>query len=211
MLGWVALRPAGQAYPGDLHGAPTIRYARNAGSGDVAGPGQIVWTWVPFEEDHRQGKDRPVLLIGRDGSWLLALPLTSTHHGRDPRSRAGAPGQWTNLGSGPWDRAGQSARFGSTGSCAWTPLGCAARARSWTRVASRRWPTQCTTPGRAGRGGTGPVRQVRTGHHTSRQRGDRLTRSTLRGEGMISIWSPQQALPALCCRSRTNLRETGSR
>ena len=36
-------------------------------------PGEIVWTWVPFEEDHTQGKDRPVLLIGRDGRWLLGL------------------------------------------------------------------------------------------------------------------------------------------
>ena len=30
-------------------------------------PGEIVWTWVPYEEDYSQGKDRPVLLIGRDG------------------------------------------------------------------------------------------------------------------------------------------------
>jgi mRNA-degrading endonuclease toxin of MazEF toxin-antitoxin module len=33
---------------------------------------------VPFEEDHSQGKDRPVLVIGHDGPWLLALP-----HNRD--------------------------------------------------------------------------------------------------------------------------------
>ena len=28
-------------------------------------PGEVVWGWVPFEEDPSQGKDRPVLLIGR--------------------------------------------------------------------------------------------------------------------------------------------------
>jgi hypothetical protein len=79
MLHRVALRPAGKAYPADLLGAPTIAYARNAGRGDGAGPGEIVWSWVLFEEDHRQGRDRPVLVIARDRSWLLALPLTSKH------------------------------------------------------------------------------------------------------------------------------------
>ena len=28
-------------------------------------PGEVVLGWVPFEEDPSQGKDRPVLLIGR--------------------------------------------------------------------------------------------------------------------------------------------------
>ena len=108
ILRWVAPWPSGRAYPGDFHGAASIRYARDGGSGDVAGPGEIVWTWVPFEEDQRQGKDRPVLVIARNGRWLLAVPLTSKHHGRDPRARAGTRGQWTDIGSGPWDRAGRA-------------------------------------------------------------------------------------------------------
>ena len=31
-------------------------------------PGEVVWGWVPYEDDPSQGKDRPVLLIGRSGS-----------------------------------------------------------------------------------------------------------------------------------------------
>ena len=45
-------------------------------------PGEVVWTWVPFQEDFSRGKDRPVLLVGRDGTWLLGVPLTS----KDPVS-----------------------------------------------------------------------------------------------------------------------------
>ena len=26
-------------------------------------PGEVVWTWVPYEDDPSQGKDRPVLLV----------------------------------------------------------------------------------------------------------------------------------------------------
>ncbi|WP_372521259.1 type II toxin-antitoxin system PemK/MazF family toxin [Marinobacter nauticus] len=40
-------------------------------------PGEIVWTWVPYEEDHSRGKDRPVLIVGHDGPYLLVLMLTS--------------------------------------------------------------------------------------------------------------------------------------
>ena len=28
-------------------------------------PGEIVWTWVPYEEHDGRGKDRPVLLVAR--------------------------------------------------------------------------------------------------------------------------------------------------
>ena len=68
-------------YPGDFTGTPDLAYApKPDGQPD---PGEIVWTWVPYEEDHRQGKDRPVLLVGRDDRWLLALMLTSKDHDRD--------------------------------------------------------------------------------------------------------------------------------
>ena len=30
-------------------------------------PGEIVWAWVPYEDDPTQGKDRPVVVIGRRG------------------------------------------------------------------------------------------------------------------------------------------------
>lgn len=70
-------------------------------------PGEIVWTWVPFEEDHRQGKDRPVLLIGRDGAWLLGLQLTSKDHDRDLAQERRAGREWFDIGSGPWDSKGR--------------------------------------------------------------------------------------------------------
>lgn len=65
-----------------------------------ADPGEIVWTWVPYEEDHTQGKDRPVLVVGHDGPWLLGLALTT----RDHDTRPGRPGEvWMDLGAGAWD------------------------------------------------------------------------------------------------------------
>ena len=38
---------------------------------------------MPYEEDPSQGKDRPVLVIGRVTVYLLAVPLTSKDHDRD--------------------------------------------------------------------------------------------------------------------------------
>ena len=71
-------------------------------------PGEIVWTWVPFQEDTTQGKDRPVLLIGRDGGWLLGVMLTSKDHDHaDPVNGQRNRRRWVDIGSGPWDRQGR--------------------------------------------------------------------------------------------------------
>lgn len=69
-----------------------------------ADPGEIVWTWVPYEDDPRQGKDRPVLVVGRDGPALLALMLTSKDHDRDAASEARHGRYWLDVGAGPWDK-----------------------------------------------------------------------------------------------------------
>lgn len=74
--------------------ARTIAYSP-ALDGD-ADPGEIVWMWVPFEEDASQGKDRPVLVVGRDDVSLLGLMLSSQAYHRDDND-------WLNLGSGAWD------------------------------------------------------------------------------------------------------------
>ena len=71
-------------------------------------PGEIVWTWVPFEEDHSKGKDRPVLLIGRDREWLLGLQLTSQDHDRDAEQERRAGRVWVDIGTGSWDRSGRA-------------------------------------------------------------------------------------------------------
>ena len=72
-----------------------------------ADPGEIVWTWVPYEEDHSQGKDRPVLVVGHDGPWLLALMLTSKDHSRDVAAEARRGRRWLDIGAGPWDSRGR--------------------------------------------------------------------------------------------------------
>ena len=97
--------PAGAAYRGDFEGVPDLSYnPRPDGRPD---PGEIVWTWVPFEEDHRQGKDRPVLIVGREGDQLLALMLTSRDHDRDSAQEARHGRHWVDIGSGAWDREGR--------------------------------------------------------------------------------------------------------
>lgn len=89
----------------DYVGRPPTSYSPSPNG--VADPGEIVWAWVPFEEDHSQGKDRPTLIIGRDGSWLLALPVTSKDHDRDEAQEARAGRYWLDLGAGAWDRNGR--------------------------------------------------------------------------------------------------------
>ncbi|MFZ0528972.1 MAG: type II toxin-antitoxin system PemK/MazF family toxin [Propionicimonas sp.] len=99
--------PAGPvgAYPGDFVGRPELTYAPHPDR--MADPGEIVWTWVPYEEDHTQGKDRPVLIIGRDRGWLLGLPLTSQDHDRDAAQEAGEGRYWVEIGTGDWDSSGR--------------------------------------------------------------------------------------------------------
>ncbi|AQP52563.1 growth inhibitor PemK [Tessaracoccus flavescens] len=74
---------------------------------DRPDPGEVVWTWVPYEEDHQQGEDRPVLLIARDGSWLLGLQVTSQDHDRDRDQEARAGRYWIDIGRGAWDSQGR--------------------------------------------------------------------------------------------------------
>ncbi|WP_314893736.1 type II toxin-antitoxin system PemK/MazF family toxin [Rothia mucilaginosa] len=93
---------AGSDYPGDYRGMINFEYSPSL-DGD-ADPGEIVWTWVPFEEDHSQGKDRPVILVGRDGEYLLALMMTSKDH----NNREHADSNYLDIGSGPWDPQGRA-------------------------------------------------------------------------------------------------------
>ncbi len=67
-------------------------------------PGEVVWAWVPYEDDPQQGKDRPVLVIARDGDHWLALQLTSQDHDRDAEQEARVGRLWMDVGRGGWDR-----------------------------------------------------------------------------------------------------------
>lgn len=83
---------------------PTAHRARRVSySPDLDGradPGEIVWTWVVYEDDPTRGKDRPVLVVGRDRQTLLGLMLSSqAHHTGDPT--------WVAIGTGIWDGEGR--------------------------------------------------------------------------------------------------------
>jgi hypothetical protein len=76
-------------------------------------PGEVVWGWVAYEDDPSQGKDRPVLIIGRadpagpDGVGWLGLYLTSKDHDRDVDDEARYGRHWMDVGTGGWDREGR--------------------------------------------------------------------------------------------------------
>lgn len=62
--------------------------------------GEIVWTWVPYEENDGRGKDRPVLVIGREsGDRVYAVRMTSKAHDGDR--------DYLSIGTGDWDSQGR--------------------------------------------------------------------------------------------------------
>lgn len=70
-------------------------------------PGEVVWGWVPYEDDPSQGKDRPVLVIAeRDGRYV-GLYLTSKDHDRDADDEARYGRYWMDVGTGGWDSQGR--------------------------------------------------------------------------------------------------------
>ena len=62
--------------------------------------GEVIWTWVPYEENDGRGKDRPVLVIGRrDADRVYAVRMTSKAHDRDR--------DYLSIGTGAWDAQGR--------------------------------------------------------------------------------------------------------
>jgi len=91
-------RPVTQASVPTAQRARRIFYAPNLDG--RADPGEIVWTWVVYEDDPTRGKDRPVLVVGRDQRTLLGLMLSSQeHHAQDDA--------WVGIGTGNWDYDGR--------------------------------------------------------------------------------------------------------
>ena len=99
-------RPAAltEGRPVSEHSVPTAHRARKiVYAPDLDGqadPGEIVWTWVVYEDDPTQGKDRPVLVVGRDQRTLLGLMLSSQDYHRDDPD-------WIGIGTGSWDYDGR--------------------------------------------------------------------------------------------------------
>src|ERR1700722_15092508 len=107
IIGAVAEPPAEitTGRPVTRNSAPTAHRARrlvySPNLDGRADPGGGVGTWVTYEEDPTRGKDRPVLVVGRDRATLLGLMLSS-------QERHAADRDWVGIGSGSWDDADRS-------------------------------------------------------------------------------------------------------
>jgi hypothetical protein len=86
---------AGARYAPELDGEPD--------------PGEVVWAWVPYEDDPSQGKDRPVLVLDTagDGDGWVGLMLSSQDHDRDAEDEARWGRHWMDVGTGGWDSQGR--------------------------------------------------------------------------------------------------------
>jgi PemK-like, MazF-like toxin of type II toxin-antitoxin system len=91
-------RPVTHTSVPTAHRARKLVYSPNLDG--RADPGEVVWTWVTYEEDPTRGKDRPVLVVGRDHATLLGLMLSS-------QERHAADRDWVEIGSGSWDYDGR--------------------------------------------------------------------------------------------------------
>ncbi|MGC5616514.1 type II toxin-antitoxin system PemK/MazF family toxin [Georgenia sp. Z1491] len=93
------------AYDVDRLGLPELAY--DPRRDDRADPGEVVWAWVPYDEEDGRGKDRPVLVLARLDGDLLGAQMTSkdraeggVHTDRHGRS-------WIDVGTGAWDGQGR--------------------------------------------------------------------------------------------------------
>jgi hypothetical protein len=92
-------RPVTRNSAPTAHRARKLVYSPNLDG--RADPGEIVWTWVSHEDDPTRGKDRPVLVVGRDRNTLLGLMMSS-------QERHAADRDWVAIGSGSWDSDGRA-------------------------------------------------------------------------------------------------------
>ncbi len=108
-------------------------------------PGEVVWAWVPFEEDLSRGKDRPLAVVGRaiDKPGELVCFLLSSKDRTDDDD-------WVLIGSGAWDERAPALlgeHLPPAGRAPTSP--CAGRAENSPASSSTRWSTP---PGRSSRG-----------------------------------------------------------
>lgn len=81
----------------DPHRIGAVRMSYSPVTDGDPDPGEIVWTWVPFEENDGRGKDRPVLVVAAETGrpTVLAVQLTSKNHTGE--------GDFVAVGAGAWD------------------------------------------------------------------------------------------------------------
>jgi PemK-like, MazF-like toxin of type II toxin-antitoxin system len=71
-------------------------------------PGEVVWAFVPYDDDPARGKDRPVLVLSRGADGLLqCLQLSSQDHDLDAEDEARWGRFWMDVGTGGWDATGR--------------------------------------------------------------------------------------------------------
>jgi len=87
-------RPVTNTSAPTAHRARRLVYAPDLDG--PADPGEVVWAWVAHEDDPTRGKDRPVLVVGRDRHTLLGLMLSS-------QEGHAAHRDWVRIGSGSWN------------------------------------------------------------------------------------------------------------
>lgn len=81
-------------------GVDTVTMSYNPDTDGDPDPGEIVWTWVPYEEGDGRGKDRPVLVVaGEPAGTVLGVQLSSQDHSADD--------DWVSIGAGGWDDEGR--------------------------------------------------------------------------------------------------------
>jgi hypothetical protein len=80
----------------DPHRVGRVRMSYSPQTDRAPDPGEVVWTWVPFEENDGRGKDRPVLVVAVESAGTyLAVQLTSKDHDGE--------GDYVPVGAGGWD------------------------------------------------------------------------------------------------------------
>lgn len=87
--------PSGKTVEVDPRSLGRVRLEWTPSADGVPDPGEIVWTWVPYEENDGRGKDRPVLVVSAGRAGLIGIQLTSKAHEGDV--------DHLSIGTGAWD------------------------------------------------------------------------------------------------------------
>jgi hypothetical protein len=93
-----------------------VRFAYTPERDGEPDPGEVVWTWVPYEENDGRGKDRPVVIgaAGAPGEFL-AVQLTSKGRDDDRDLVALGAGAWDGEGRPSWARVDRLFRVHAEG------------------------------------------------------------------------------------------------
>lgn len=82
---------------------PNVRVSYAPSMDGEPDAGEVIWTWVPYAENDGRGKDRPVLVIGRQSETrAFAVRMTSKDRDGDRDYIAIGPGAWDSQGRPSW-------------------------------------------------------------------------------------------------------------